>query len=125
MLLSARPVLVWLLRLLLAAAFVAAGGVKFGQQPDVVWAFSRTGLPGWFFYLIAGAEIMGGLALLVPHLVRPAAWGLLLIMVGAVVFHATKIPGGLAGGRPSTVLLGLLVALLVLLRRPAGVGRVA
>ncbi|MEJ7666277.1 MAG: DoxX family protein [Hymenobacter sp.] len=49
-----------MLRLLLAAAFVAAGSFKFGQQPDVVHAFGSTGLPGWFFYLIAGAEVLGG-----------------------------------------------------------------
>ena len=119
---SARSVLTWLLRLLLAAAFVAAGSAKLGQQPDVVRAFGSTGLPGWLFYLVAGAEVLGGLALLVPRLGRAAALGLLGIMLGAVLLHATRIPGGVAGGLPSLILLGLLGLLLVLLRRP---GRVA
>ena len=116
-----RAVLTWLLRVLLAVAFVVAGGFKFGQQPEVVSAFGSTGLPGWFFYVIAGAEVLGGLALLVPRLMRPAAWGLLLIMLGAVFMHATRIPGGRAGGRPSLILLGLLGMLLALPRRPGPV----
>ena len=115
---SIHSAVVWLLRGLLAVAFVAAGGAKFGQQPGVVSAFSSTGLPSWFFYLIAGAEVLGGLALLVPRLMRRAAVGLLAIMLGAVFMHATRIPGGVAGGLFSLGLLGLLGLLLALLRRP-------
>jgi putative oxidoreductase len=62
--------------------------------------------------------VLGGIGLLVPRLVRPAALGLILVMLGAAYTHATKIPGGLLPkGLPA---LGLLVLLIVvyLLRRP-------
>ena len=54
------------------------------------------------------------LLLLVPG--PTAALGLVIIMIGAVVLHATKIPGGLANGVPALVFLALLV---LWLRRPA------
>jgi putative oxidoreductase len=38
-------------------------------------------------------------------------------MVGAVIMHAAKIPGGLANGVPALVLLALLTVVLWL-RRP-------
>lgn len=80
--------------------------------------FGGLGLPGFFAYLIAGGEVLGGLGLLVPRFVRPAALGLIIIMVGAVFMHATRIPGGLAKGVPALALLALLFVVL-LLRRPA------
>ena len=61
----------------------------------------------------------GGVGLLVPRTVRPAAMGLIVIMIGAVFMHATKIPGGLAKGVPAIVLLVLLVVVLALRSRTA------
>lgn len=66
---------------------------------------------------MGGGELLGGIALLVPRLTRFAAMGLLIIMLGAVFMHATKIPGGLAGGIPALVCLILLGAL-IWLRQP-------
>ena len=62
--------------------------------------------------------------MLIPRTVRPAAIGLIIIMIGALVMHATKKPGGIAGGTfAGALLLGLIV--MALLRRPAHVlGRV-
>lgn len=45
-------------------------------------------------YVVAGAELLDGIGLLIPRFVR---------------MHATKIPGGLAGGVPAIVLLDVLV----------------
>ena len=53
---------------------------------------------------------------------RPAALGLVLVMLGALFMHATKIPGGLAGGGFAAAMLALLLVVLWL-RRP--VARVA
>lgn len=80
--------------------------------------FGSLGLPGWFGGFIGGAELLGGIGLLIPRLVRPAALGLIVIMLGAVFMHATKIPGGLANGVPALVSLALLVVLLALRSRP-------
>jgi uncharacterized membrane protein YphA (DoxX/SURF4 family) len=116
---STRNIIAWILQILLALAFLASGGNKLLHLADTVKGFGGMGFPSWFAYLIAGAEVLGGIGLLVPGFVRLAAVGLILVMLGAAFVHATKIPGGLLpNGLPA---LGLLVLLLVvlLLRRPA------
>ena len=114
---SARNIIAWILQVLLGLAFIASGVHKFMDLPGTVGMFSGLGLPGALAYVIASAEVLGGIGLLLPRFVRPAALGLIIIMVGAVVMHATKIPGGLAKGVPAIALLVLLVVVL-LLRRP-------
>ena len=115
---SARNITAWVLQGLLGLAFIASGAKKFMDLPGTVGMFSSIGLPGGLAYLVAGGEVLGGIGLLVPHFVRVAAAGLILIMVGALIMHATKIPGGLANGVPALVLL-LLLGVVLWLRRPA------
>lgn len=115
---STRNTIAWILQALLAFAFTASGAMKFLHLSETVTMFGSLGLPGFFAYLIASAEVLGGIGLLVPRFVRPAALGLVIIMAGAVFMHATRIPGGLAKGVPALALLVLLFVVL-LLRRPA------
>ncbi|GGF22689.1 DoxX family protein [Hymenobacter cavernae] len=114
---STRNIIAWILQGLLGLAFVASGLKKLTDLPATVGMFSSIGLPGALAYVIAVAEVLGGIGLLVPRFTRLAAIGLIIIMVGAVIMHATTIPGGLAGGLPALVLLVLLGAVLWL-RRP-------
>jgi putative oxidoreductase len=114
---SARNIIAWILQALLAIAFIKSGFDKLSHGPETAKMFGSLGLPDWFAYLIGGGELLGGIGLLLPRTVRPAAIGLIIIMLGAVFMHATKIPGGLAKGVPAMVLLALLVVVL-LLRRP-------
>ena len=74
----------------------------------------RAGLPT----SSAGAEVLGGIGLLIPRTVRLAAAGLIIIMAGAVIMHATVLPGGMAKGTPALVLL-LLLGVVQALRRPS------
>ncbi len=115
---STRNTIAWVLQGLLAFAFTASGINKFLHLDATVGMFGSMGMPGWFAYLVAGGEVLGGIGLLVPRFVRPAAMGLIIIMLGAVFMHATKIPGGLAKGVPAIILLVLLFVVLAL-RRPA------
>jgi putative oxidoreductase len=115
---STRNTVAWIVQGLLALAFVASGINKFLHLDATVGMFGSMGFPAWFTYLIAGGEVLGGIGLLVPRFVRPAALGLIIIMLGAVFMHITKLPGGLAKGMPALVLLVLLVVVLML-RRPA------
>ena len=116
---STRNTIAWILQILLAVAFIASGGNKLLHLADTVKGFGGMGFPGWFAYLIAGAEVLGGIGLLVPRFTRLAAAGLIIIMVGAAYVHTTKIPGGLLpNGLPALGLLVLLVVVL-LLRRPS------
>jgi len=116
---AVRNVISWILQVLLGLGFIFSGGNKFLHLADTVSMFSKLGLPVVVTYLVAGGEVLGGIGLLVPRFVRPAAVGLIIIMTGAAFMHATKIPGGLLpNGLPA---LGLLLGLVIILmlRRPA------
>ena len=115
---ATRNTIAWILQALLAFAFTASGINKFLHLPDTVLGFSKMGLPGWFAYLIASAETLGGIGLLLPRFMRLAAIRLAIIMVGAVFMHTTKIPGGLLPHGVPALLLLLLLSWLVRLRRP-------
>ena len=121
---SMRNTVAWVLQVLLGLAFLAFGVKKFTDLPATVGMFTSMGLPGALASVIAGAEVLGGIGLLIPRFTRLAALGLVLVMVGAVSMHATTIPGGLANGVPALVLLALL-ALVLWLRRPAPANGVA
>jgi putative oxidoreductase len=121
---AASNVISWILQVLIGLAFIFSGGNKFLHLADTVGMFGKLGLPVAVAYLVAGGEVLGGIGLLVPRFVRPAAAGLIIIMIGAAFMHATRIPGGLLPkGLPALgLLLGLVIILL--LRRPAP-GRLA
>lgn len=115
---SVRNIVAWVLQILLAIVFIKSG---FGKLSDVAGTskmFGSLGLPPFMAYVIGGAELLGGIGLLLPQTVRPAAIGLILVMLGALFMHATKIPGGISNGAfAGALLLGLIAVLL--LRRPA------
>ena len=116
---SARNIIAWILQVFLALVFIKSGFDKLNQGYETVTMFVSMDLPGWFTYLIGGAELLGGIGLLMPRMVRPAALGLINIMVGALVMHAIKIPGGSTNSIPAIMMLLLLSVLLLLPRRPA------
>ncbi|GAB3295039.1 DoxX family protein [Hymenobacter humi] len=109
---SVRNIIAWILQVLIALAFINAGFQKLSHAPETVTMFMGLGLPRWSAYLVGAAELLGGLGLLWPRTVRLAAAGLIVIMLGAIVLHATKIPGGIGGG---AFAIALLVGLLVIL----------
>jgi len=114
---STRNIIAWVLQVLLGLAFIASGANKLKDLPGTVSMFSGLGLPAALAYVVAFGEVLGGIGLLIPRFTRYAALALLPIMVGAVVMHATKIPGGIKGGVPAIVLL-VLLGVVFWLRRP-------
>ena len=114
---SLRNTMAWILQVVLGLFFMFAGFNKLREMSATVTMFGNLGLPSVLAYVVGGAELLGGLGLLVPRLTRLAAVGLLIIMIGAVFMHATKIPGGLAGGLPALVCL-ILLGVLIWLRQP-------
>ena len=117
---SVRSIIAWILHVILAIIFIKAGFDKLRNLDGTLKMFGGLGLPAVLGAVVGAAELLGGIGLLVPRTVRPAAIGLIIIMIGALVMHATKIPGGIAGGAfAGALLLGLVVV--VLLRRPAHV----
>lgn len=110
-------ILLWILQILLALLFVFAGGTKFYYTIEQMRAMGPPNqilFPAWFIHFIGVCEILGGLGLVLPGLLRIkqyltvlAAIGLTIIMIGAVV--VTVMPLGLGAAIP-TVIIGLLCA---------------
>jgi hypothetical protein len=83
----------WIVQALLALVFLFAGGMKIVTPLDVLYAQMPLPLPGVFIRFIGVCEVLGALGLVLPGVtrIRPeltslAARGLVLIMVGAVMF---------------------------------------
>jgi uncharacterized membrane protein YphA (DoxX/SURF4 family) len=96
---SRLSVTLWILQVLLAALFVYAGVMKLIHPVEMAQAMGL-GVP--FVYFLGVAEVLGGLGLVLPGLLRIkpsltplAAACLLIIMIGAVVMGlmARSVPG--------------------------------
>ena len=94
----------WVVRGLLALAFVAAGGAKLYGVPMLVEEFQHIGLGQWFRYATGGLEVMGAILLLLPQKAAFGALLLICIMIGAVITHLFVIGGSPV---PAIVLLAL------------------
>lgn len=83
-------IVLWIVQALLAALFLFAGVMKFLTPIEEMT--KQIAMPGWFLLFIGACEVLGGLGLVLPWLLRIkpgltplAAAGLLIIMIGAVV----------------------------------------
>jgi uncharacterized membrane protein YphA (DoxX/SURF4 family) len=101
----------WTAQVLLALLFLFGGGMKLVVPPDELMAQAPLPLPGLLVQLIGVAEVLGGLGLIPPGLlrIRPgltplAAAGLVLIMAGAVGY-------GLLAGDLVSALIPLVVGI--------------
>ena len=109
-------IVLWVLQILLALAFLMAGFPKaFQPIPTVAkrlpWASE---FPAVFVRFIGIAEILGAIGLIVPLLVHVLPWltiaaaiGLVVVMISAGIFHATRRE--YTGIVPSAVLLILTI----------------
>ena len=105
----------WIVQGLLALVFLFSGSVKFMMPPEMMTAGSP--LPLWFIYFIGAAEVLGGIGLILPGLlkIKPgltplAAAGLTIITLGATVLTALGMGG--EGVDPSTAVIPLVVCIL-------------
>ena len=90
-------IILWIIQILLALLFLFSGGMKLVIPPDVLQSMgspNQVVLPGLFIRFIGVCEVLGGLGLILPGLlrIRPgltplAAAGLVIIMIGAVVLQ--------------------------------------
>src|SRR3954471_5622877 len=104
--------LLWTLQILLAVLFLFAGGAKFAMTVEQMNAGAPIPLPGLLLRFIGACEILGGIGLILPSLlrIRPeltpvAACGLVIIMIGATAITAI-------GGMITVALLPLVVGIL-------------
>ncbi len=82
--------LLWIVQILLALLFLFAGGAKLFMPAAQLTA--QTPLPAPFLRFIGVMEVLGGLGLVLPGMLRIrreltplAAAGLVIIMIGAVI----------------------------------------
>jgi uncharacterized membrane protein YphA (DoxX/SURF4 family) len=100
----------WTIQVLLALLFVFGGSVKLTMPLDELVA--QAGMPGPLLQFVGLAEVLGGLGLVLPGLlrIRPgltplAAAGLVIIMIGATGLTLT-------GGQVVPALFPLVIGLL-------------
>jgi uncharacterized membrane protein YphA (DoxX/SURF4 family) len=106
----------WVVQLLLAAAFLASGLTKLTQPIDAMAAQMAwvTSVPAALVRFIGAAEVAGALGLILPSLtrIRPrltvlAALGLIVVMVLASGTHLSRGEGGMV---PINLVLAALAA---------------
>lgn len=85
-------ILLWILQILLGALFLFAGITKFVMSTEEMTKGMKVPLPGSLLLFIGAVEVLGGLGLILPSLVKIkpiltplAAIGLAIIMIGATV----------------------------------------
>ena len=89
-------VLLWILQVLLAAAFLAHGLLFLSPPPEIAVQMNAS-LPRWFQLFLGVAEvaaaiglILPGLTRILPALVSWAAAGIVIVMVSATVWHIAR-----------------------------------
>ena len=90
----------WIVQILLSLLFLFAGGAKFFMPVDqMLQGMPPTLASGAFIHFIGVCEILGGIGLILPMLLRIkpgltplAAAGLAIIMIGAI---AVSLPQGI------------------------------
>ena len=102
----------WIIQALLALLFLFAGGMKLVMPIEEMMKQMPLPLPGWFLRFIGVVELLGGIGVILPWLmrIRPvltplAAAGLVIVMIGATVY-------GLAAGEIASSLMPLAVGIL-------------
>lgn len=118
-------IVLWILQVLLGLMFLFAGGTKFYYSAAQMAAMSPPNsimLPDLFIKFIGACEILGALGLILPGLLKIrrqltplAAFGLFIIMIGAVVI---SIAGPGVGAAIPALVLALLLAFVFYGRKP-------
>ena len=86
----------WILQLLLAAAFFAHGLLFLMPPPDIAVQMNAS-MPRWFQLFLGVAEILAAVGLILPGLTRILPWlvtwaavGIMFVMVSATIFHLVR-----------------------------------
>ena len=78
-----KMIVLWVLRVAVAALFLFAGFSKLTGQPMMIDTFDKVGVGQWFRYVTGLLEVAGGVAVLIPAVSVWAACLLLIVDVGA------------------------------------------
>ena len=106
-----RTLAAWAVQVLLAAQFAAGGALKVTGAPAMVDMFAHLAGGQPLRVVVGALEIAGALGLLMPRLVRPAAAGLVALMIGASVTNVAALHTSPALPLTFGVLAGVVLAL--------------
>lgn len=89
-------VVLWILQVLLAAAFLAHGWLFLAPPPEIA-VQKNASLPRWFQLFLGVAEILAAVGLTLPGLTRIQPWlvswaaaGIMIVMVSATILHVVR-----------------------------------
>ena len=86
----------WVLQVLLAAAFFAHGWLVLAPPPEIAQQMYAS-LPRWFWVFLGVAEVLAAVGITLPGLTRIHPWlvtwaagGIMIVMVSATVWHVAR-----------------------------------
>ena len=89
-------ILLWLLQVLLAVAFLAHGLMMLFPPPDIAVQMNAS-LPRWFSLFIGVSEVFAAIGLTLPGMTRVMPWliswaavGIMIVMISATVYHIAR-----------------------------------
>jgi putative oxidoreductase len=104
-------ILLWVLQVLLALAFLAHGGLLL-FPPAAIADQMNAALPRWFWIFLGIAEVLAAVGLTLPGVTRIQPWlvpsaaaGIMFVMVCATVYHLMR--GEVSSAITTVVLLAL------------------
>ena len=122
-------ILLWVMQVLLAVAFIAHGWLFLSPPPEIA-AQMNAMLPRWFQLFLGVAEVLAGVGLTLPGLTRVMPWlviwaaiGVMMVTASATVLHVIRAEWSSAA---ITLLLFALAAFVAYMRSrvlPIGVRR--
>lgn len=124
-------IVLWVLQVLLALAFLAHGLLFLSPPPEIAVQMNAS-LPRWFQVFLGSAEILAavgltlpGLTRVMPFLVTWAAVGIMIVMVSATAYHLMR--GEISAAVITLLLLGMATFVAYMRHRvlPIGVRRLA
>src|SRR5262245_29488418 len=112
-------ILLWTLQALLAVVFFAHGAMML-FPPASVAELMNAALARWFQVFVGAAEVVAAIGLTLPGLTRVQPWlvswaaaGLMIVMIGATVFHLMR---GEISSAVTTVILLVMATIVAYLR---------
>jgi hypothetical protein len=89
-------IVLWVLQILLAAAFFAHGWMFLFPPPEIA-VLMNASLPRWFQLFLGVAEVLAGVGLTLPGLTRVMPWlvvwaaaGVMIVSGSATVYHLVR-----------------------------------
>ena len=124
-------ILLWVLQVLLAVAFLAHGWLFLSPPPEIAVQMNAS-LPRWFQLFLGVAEVLAGVGLTLPGLTRILPWlvtgaavGIMIVTASATVFHVVR--GEMSSAAITLLLLAMATFVAYMRHRvlPRGVRRAA